>query len=143
MLTEVTTPMIIALVVTMIVGFTAIIIMSSWGESKCFIFGSIMVAIVISIFCGFLLFDEVQKMDKKLAKLDKEVNEEIKQSELNTEIVHTLIANELKIPSNALLIEPEEDFYKVTSSKGVYKFYFSYDQTGKVIGIKEMIQVTK
>jgi hypothetical protein len=63
-------------------------------------------------------------MDAEIAKVDKVMKEEIKKAELNDEFVTTLIANELKIPSKALLIEPEEDFYKVTSSKGVHKFYF-------------------
>jgi hypothetical protein len=144
MLTQALTPMIIALVILIFVWYISLIFLDDTEDkSKGFIFGSILVGIIFSVFIGFRLFDGVQKIDAEAEKIDKIVNEEVKKAELNKELIHTLISNELKIPSKALLIEPEEDFYKVTSSKGVYKFYFSYDETGKVIGIKEMIQVTK
>jgi hypothetical protein len=143
MLTKVATPMIIALVILLILGSILMVFSAMRDKSKGFIFGSIMVVIIFSGFIGFRLFDGVQKIDAEFVKIEEEVNKEIQKAELNTELIQTLIVNELKIPSKALLIESEDDFYKVTSSKGIYKFYFSYDETGKVSGIKEMILVTK
>ncbi|MEC3226220.1 hypothetical protein P9027_30350 [Bacillus thuringiensis] len=53
-----------------------------------------------------------------------------------------LLEKELGIPSKYILIEKDkEDYFKVTSEKGIYKVQFDYDKDKKIKSLKKVIQI--